>query len=157
MVRHVHISGCHTSCHPGALVKDINTSALQQLCQRPSVSTVMVDVGSNDLKQQMSEKLKVDFVSLIDSVLNTNKQCIISGPLPSPHFGDVKFSRLRQLHIWFKGYCCSRGIPYVDNFTTFYNRAELFKHDRLHPNNTGSHLLSTNIELTLCSCKAFIL
>lgn len=155
MVRHVRINKCRTSCHPGALVIDVRTSALRHLRHSPSISTVVINACSNDLKLELSEKLKVDFISLIDSVLNSNKQCVISGPIPSPRFGDVKYSRLRQLHIWLKDYCCNRGIPYVDNFTTFFKRPDLFKHDRLHLNYSGSRLLSTNIELTLHSCKAF--
>ncbi|CAJ1069767.1 uncharacterized protein LOC121645396 isoform X1 [Xyrichtys novacula] len=156
MVRHVCVDKCRTSCHPGALVSDVRTSVLRLLRHCPSVSTVVIHAGSNDLKLEQSEKLKVDFISLIDSVLNSNKQCVISSPIPSSPFGDVKYSRLRQLHIWLKDYCCNRRIPYVDNFTTFFKRPDLFKHDRLHLNYTGSRLLSTNIDLTLHSCKAFI-
>ncbi|CAJ1066374.1 uncharacterized protein LOC121656406 [Xyrichtys novacula] len=117
--------------------------------------SVVAHVGSNDLHLQQSEKLRNDFIQLIDSILDVGKQCVISGPFPSPRFGDVKFSRSQQLHIWLKDYCCNRGIPYVDNFTTFYTRTDLFKHDRLHPNYTRSRLLSLNIDLTLHSCKAF--
>ncbi len=127
MVRHVRISKCLTSCHPGALVNDINSSAQRLLRHHPSVSTVVVEAGTNDLRLQQSEKLKDDFLSLIDNLRQTNKQIIILGPLPSPHFGDVKFSRLWQLHTWLKGYCSSKNIPYVDNFTTFYNRPFFFK------------------------------
>uniref|UniRef100_A0A3B3IK40 SGNH hydrolase-type esterase domain-containing protein n=1 Tax=Oryzias latipes TaxID=8090 RepID=A0A3B3IK40_ORYLA len=94
-----------------------------------------------------------DFITLIHSIKQLDKQCIISGPLPSPRFGDIKFSRLRQLHIWLKGHCLSNNIPYVDNFTTFFNRPNLFKPDGIHPNQTGSQLLSMNIELTLRSAK----
>lgn len=88
MVRHVQINRCRTSCHPGNLVKDVNTAVIQLLHHHPSVSTVMVHVGTNDLKMQQSEKLKEHFVCLMDSVLNTDKQCIISGPLLSPLFDE---------------------------------------------------------------------
>uniref|UniRef100_A0A3P9LWL1 SGNH hydrolase-type esterase domain-containing protein n=1 Tax=Oryzias latipes TaxID=8090 RepID=A0A3P9LWL1_ORYLA len=153
MVRHVRVEGSRTFCHPGALIRDITNSAHQLSLRNPSTHTIIVHAGVNDLKFQQSETLKKDFITLIHSIKQLDKQCIISGPLPSPRFGDIKFSRLRQLHIWLKGHCLSNNIPYVDNFTTFFNRPNLFKPDGIHPNQTGSQLLSMNIELTLRSVK----
>uniref|UniRef100_A0A3B3DTL6 SGNH hydrolase-type esterase domain-containing protein n=1 Tax=Oryzias melastigma TaxID=30732 RepID=A0A3B3DTL6_ORYME len=155
MVRHVRVDGSRTFCHPGALVHDVTTSAHQLALHNPSVHRIIVHAGVNDLKFQQSETLKKDFITLIHTIQQQNKQCIISGPLPSPRFGDIKFSRLRQLNIWLKGHCITNNIPYVDNFTTFYNRSYLFRPDGIHPNRTGSHLLSMNIELTLRSTKLF--
>lgn len=66
VVCRVHINRCHTSCHPVTLIQDFHTSVLQQLCSSPSVSTIMALVGSNDLKLQLSERLKVGCTSLID-------------------------------------------------------------------------------------------
>lgn len=68
-------------------------------------------------------------------------QCVRSGLLAPPCFGDGKFSRVRQLHIWLKRYCSSRDILSVDSLTSFLNRPELFKSDglyngRSYPNET---------------------
>ncbi|KAK7899168.1 hypothetical protein WMY93_020021 [Mugilogobius chulae] len=115
----------------------------------PSVSTVVIHVGSNDLKRQQSEKLKDDFIALINSIQSTGKKCVISGPLPAPCFGDVKFSRLRQLHVWLKAFCAAKEIPFVDNFAAFFRRPELFRRDRLHLSFSGARLLSFNMNLTL--------
>ena len=153
LVRHVAVRGGRTFCYPGACVKDIASSALQLLNQHSSAATVVLEAGLNDLKHQWSELLKTDFIRLTDSLLDTGKNIIISGPLPPPRFGDVKFSRIRQLHIWLKGYCMVKSIPFIDNFAAFMNRPELFKRDVIHPNHAGSHLLSTNIQLTLHSCN----
>ncbi|KAJ0056059.1 hypothetical protein NL108_018336 [Boleophthalmus pectinirostris] len=149
MVRHVRIKKGHTSCHPGALVKDIIDSAPTIIRHHPTVSAVVIHIGTNDLKLQQSEILKDNFKILITTIHSLDKQCIISGPFVPPRFGDEKFSRLRALHIWLKRYCRDNKIPYVDNFITFFKRPELFKKDRLHPNIPGSRLLSYNIELTL--------
>lgn len=100
--------------------------------QYPSASTVILHVGSKDIKTQQSEKLKKDFMSLIDTLLDSRAQCVISGAMSSPCWGDVKFSCVLNLHISLKGYCRSLGIPIVDDFTT-----TLFRHDGLHPNWTG--------------------
>ena len=155
MVRHVYVTRCHTFCYPGAFVNDITNSAIEFSQHNSSVSTIVVHTGTNDLKLQQSETLKQDFITLIHSIKQLKKQCIISGPLPSPWFGDIKFSRLQQLHIWLKRHCNSNNNPYVYNFKTFYNRHYLFKDDGLHPNHTGSNLFSMNIKLTLHSNKPF--
>ena len=149
MVRHVRVTNAFTSCHPGAQVLDIKDSAPNLLSLYPSVSTVVLHAGTNDLKLEQSEKLKLDFISLISSILASNKQCIVSGPFSPPRFGNMKYSRLRSLHIFLKKYCMDNKIPYVDNFLSFFRRPELFKNDRLHPNAQGSKLLSNNIQLTL--------
>lgn len=87
---------CSTSCPTrvsSLRIKDINTSGPQPLCQHPSVLTVVMHVGTSDLKIKMSVKHKEDFVCLMDSVLNPGKNCSFS-----------RFSQLRQLHSWLKGY-----------------------------------------------------
>ncbi|KAM9835534.1 uncharacterized protein ACBT44_018357 isoform 1-T3 [Syngnathus typhle] len=155
MVRHVDIPRCSTSCHPCALVREVDDVMLHLLAQCQSVAAVVVHVGTWDHKLMQSEKLKDDYISLISTIQDSKKRAIVSGPFVPPYFGDVNFSRVRQLHIWLKRYCMSKSIPYVDNFTTFLNRPYLFKADFFLPNHIGSHLLSINIELTLLSCDAF--
>ncbi len=66
-------------CYPGACVKDITPTALQLIQQHSSASAVIVQAGTNDIKYQQSEILKGDFMGLVDSLLDTGKQIIISG------------------------------------------------------------------------------
>lgn len=44
---------------------------------------------------------------------------IISGPLPAPCYGDIKFSRICQFHLWLKHHCYALRLPFVDNFAFF--------------------------------------
>ena len=152
MVRHVRVHNGRTFSRPGARVKEVESTALQLCAQHSAASTLVLEAGINDLRDQQSEILKRDFTSMVDCLLDTGKQLVISGPLPPPRYGDVTTSRLRQLHLWLKGYCLRKSIPYVDNFMAFLNRPHLFKSDGLHPNQEGSRLLSVNIDLTVQSC-----
>ncbi|KAK7929087.1 hypothetical protein WMY93_005482 [Mugilogobius chulae] len=52
MVRHVRVRKGYTSCHPGALVKDIRDSAPSILRHHPTVKAVVIHVATNDLKYQ---------------------------------------------------------------------------------------------------------
>ncbi|KAK0138885.1 hypothetical protein N1851_024558 [Merluccius polli] len=135
MVQHVAVRGGRTyrQCQrEGASLKEISSTAAQVICNHDSATTVIVQAGTNDLKLQQSESLKKDFVQLVNNLLDTGKQVVISGPIPSPRFGDIVFSRIRQLHIWLKRYCRIQDIPFVDNFSTFLNRPQVFKRDGLH-------------------------
>lgn len=123
---------------------------------KTQLSTTSVhEIHLYQIKQKTKFKLKKDFMSLIDTLLESRAQCVISSPMPSPCWGDVKFSRILNLHIWLKGYCRSLGIPFIDNFTTFLDRPMLFRHDGLHTNWSGSRVLANSMALTLKSCKSF--
>ena len=154
MVRHVSLEATETLCYPGARVTDITSSIAPAMREFPTASTAIVHVGSNDIRLQQSQKLVDDFETLIHTVLDTGKRCVVSGPIPSPCFGDVNFSRLRQLHIWLKAYCCVLKIPYVDNFGTFWQRRELFGRDRRHLNGRGASLLACNMDLALQATRS---
>uniref|UniRef100_A0A3P9HPI9 SGNH hydrolase-type esterase domain-containing protein n=1 Tax=Oryzias latipes TaxID=8090 RepID=A0A3P9HPI9_ORYLA len=135
-------------------IRHVQVSRFHQLSvKHSSAETFILHAGTNNLKLQQSETLKMDFIHLIHTIQQLNINCIISGPLTAPRHGDIMFSRIRQLHIWLKTCCYSMNIPYIDNFTTFSNRPYLFKSDGSHPNNSGSRLLRMNIDLTLRSFK----
>ena len=151
MVRHIVVPKAQTCCFPGAKVLDVRAAIPPLLTDHPQASSLIIHVGTNDIKLQQSERLKEDFKALISTAQETGRSCIISGPFSSPRYGDGKFSRIRQLHIWLKGYCCQHNIPFVDNFTTFLYRPDLFAMDGLHPSWSGARLLSMNMDLALRS------
>ncbi len=77
LVRHVAVRRGRTFCHPGASVNDIKFSALHLCDQYRSVSTLVLEAGVNDIRNQRSEELKDDFAHLVDTLLDTGKQLII--------------------------------------------------------------------------------
>lgn len=155
MIRHLALKNTENFCYPGACVSDIAAVMPGILRKLPASDTVVVHCGSNDIGREQSEQLEVDFKNLINVLLETGKQTVISGPLPSPSFGDIAFSRIRQLHTFLKGYCNMLSIPFVDNFMLFWKRKYLFARDGRHLNHEGARLLSCNIEMTLDSLQAF--
>lgn len=144
IIRYVSVKGCETRCFPGATVEDMNTM-IPRLLPDASLDSLVVHVGANNVKAGASELLKEDFSKLFDTLWETGKNVTISGPLPCLNRGDMKYSRLRQLHLWLKGCCWYWGIPYVDNFTLFSDRYDLYNRDGVHLNSVGAKLLSRNI------------
>lgn len=155
-VRHVSLPKAETCSFSGAKVMDINSHITNLTAARPQISTVIIHVGTNDIKFKQSEVLKEHFRTLITTTTATGKTCIISGPFPSPRHTDAQYSRILNLHIWLKGHCLEKGIPYTDNFTTLGTQHNLFSKDRLHLNWAGAGLLSFSMELTLKSLKPLV-
>lgn len=106
-------NGGQTLCYRGAAWKTLHPPALRLIKTHKSASAVVDHVGTNGFKKQQSEILKAVF---------SLTQVITVGPLPTPRFGDIKFSRLRQFNIWPKGYCSNTYIPFVDSSAAFSNR-----------------------------------
>jgi hypothetical protein len=77
-------------------------------------------VAFNDIMKGSSEQLKLDFKELINSLLNTNKIPIISGPVPSLNRGIERFSKIVFFFTTGYYYCSSMGETLVDNFDTFW-------------------------------------
>jgi lysophospholipase L1-like esterase len=113
------------------------------------INSIVVHVGFNDIMKGSSEQLKLDFKELIDSLLDTNKRPIISGPVSSLNRGIERFSRIIFLHNCLRDYCSSVGVSFVDNFDTFWKQNTFYKEDGIHPNHLGSWILSQHYKATL--------
>lgn len=90
MVQYVAVSGVQTFCYPGACVKDITTSALQQINNYTA--------GTNDIKYQQSETLKEEFIDLVDSVLDTG-YCLSRDNSFVDNFAAFYFGLNRKGHV----------------------------------------------------------
>jgi hypothetical protein len=96
------------------------------------IDSIVVHVGFNDIMKGSSEHLKLDFKELIDSLLDTNKRPIISGPVSSLNRGIERFSRILSPHNWLCDYCSSMGVTFVGNFDTFGKQHMFYKEDGIH-------------------------
>lgn len=131
-----------TYCFSGFRILDVLEHAPAIVEQHPSVHTVIIHVGANDVMKRQSERLRSDFETLITTVEGLGKKCILSGPIPSMGRGSERFSRLFGLHCWLQNYCIATGIGYIDNFDLFWTRSDLFRPDGIHPNGLGVKQLS---------------
>jgi lysophospholipase L1-like esterase len=118
--------------------KEHNKGASTVLPTMPGTDTVVVHVGSNDIRRASSEHLKIDLKKVILALRDSKKGPIISGPVPSLGRGCERFSRLLASHIWLKYYCSSTGVTFIDNFDTFWKQKILYRNDGVHPNLLGS-------------------
>lgn len=154
IVRHVRFFNAVTHCLPGATVRVI-LGKLPGLLQSlpPSVTQVVVHVGSNDSTRLASELIKTDFKDLFMFLKNCGKSVFLSGPTPTFGRGGERFSRLLSLHTWLQSTCTAYGFCFIDNFNLFWNRPSFYRLDGLHPSKLGSRILAANFQYTLHTCQ----
>ncbi|KAL7385225.1 hypothetical protein ABVT39_017926 [Epinephelus coioides] len=152
----VEVHNGRTFCHPGARVSEFASSALQLTARHSLASTLVLEAGINDLRNQQSEVLKQDFISLVDRLLDTGKRLIMSGPLPAPCYGDVTTSRLCRLHLWLKGHCLSKS--YISVSASVGNMV-LISADRYiaicDPMFYSTKVTVKRVQLCICLCWIF--
>ena len=107
----------------------------------PGVDSVVVHVGSNNIRRASSEHLKFAFKELILALKDSKKQPVISGPVPSLGRGCERFSRLLALHIWLNDYCSS-AVTFIDQIMKDKNCTFEFRKGSVEDVNTL--LLSIN-------------
>ena len=136
-----------TLCFPGARILDIKHRLPTILTKYSNISTIIIHIGTNDIRARQSEVLKQDFQSLRASLLDTGNKIIISGPIPTTQHnrGLERWSRLFSLHTLMKDYCATTGISFINNFDLFWVRPIFLKPDGLHPNWRGSQMLSLTV------------
>ena len=99
-------------------------------------------------KKTGSEILKKHFTQLLNT-LNRYQDISISGPIACFRRGKEIFSRLLSFNTWLASVCLAHKRRFIDNFNVFWNCADRFKADGLHPNRRGSRLLTANISHAL--------
>ncbi|KAK0132998.1 hypothetical protein N1851_031636 [Merluccius polli] len=80
IIRHVKTKSGKTLCFPGGTVNDITEKVRNVLEAHPSVNTMVVHVGTNDIPRQQSEILKHDFIQLLNILKEARVRTFISGP-----------------------------------------------------------------------------
>ena len=117
----------------------------------PSISKIIIHVGSKDVIYKRSEITKQDFNRLFTLCHETEKSIFISGPIPTSGRGDESYSRLMNLNTWLQSAARANGFHFIDNFKMFWKRTTWYARDGLHLNGQGSQHLMYNIRNALLS------
>ena len=151
IVRNLKLPGAFTYCLSGGKTEDFNEIIPALLDVHPSVHTVIIHTGTNDVMSRKPFKLHDQLVLLVDTVQSLGKRCVLSGPLGDLYNNCERFSRVLSLHTWMQNYCSATDVYFINNFDYFWNQRDLFKRDRLHPNPKGTAVLTNNF----INCIAF--
>uniref|UniRef100_A0A3B5LLQ5 SGNH hydrolase-type esterase domain-containing protein n=1 Tax=Xiphophorus couchianus TaxID=32473 RepID=A0A3B5LLQ5_9TELE len=103
------VNGISHVCNPkktrvisflGDTVSDLTRKVLSLTADQPDVESLVVHVGANDVAKQKSGILKNDFNILLNTMGKLKMKLFLSGPIPSPQWGDEKHSRLDMINKW---------------------------------------------------------
>ena len=144
IIRNVCLPGAITYCLSGGITTDFIELIPVFIDLYPSVHTVLLHTGTNDVMARRSLKLYHDLESLILTVESLGKRCVLSGPIPTLLKSSERFSRLFGLHTWMQNFTTAAGHGFISNFDYFWTERDLFKADGLHLNRKGSERLTKN-------------
>uniref|UniRef100_A0A096M5B5 SGNH hydrolase-type esterase domain-containing protein n=1 Tax=Poecilia formosa TaxID=48698 RepID=A0A096M5B5_POEFO len=148
------VNGLSHVCNPkktrvvsflGDTVSDLTNKVLSLTTDQPNMETLVVHVGANDLSKQKSEILIKDFNILLDTLGKLKMKLFLSGPIPSPQWGDEKHSRLGMINKWLIKTCSASSVTFIDNLWIYWQRFHLFGRGGRNLNKHGIRLLTANI------------
>uniref|UniRef100_A0A3B5Q7B4 SGNH hydrolase-type esterase domain-containing protein n=1 Tax=Xiphophorus maculatus TaxID=8083 RepID=A0A3B5Q7B4_XIPMA len=111
---------------PGDTVSDLTCKVLSLSTDQSDIESLVVHVGANDLAKQKSEILKKDFNILLNTMGKLKMKLFLSGPIPSPQWGDEKHSRLDMINKWLIKTCSASSVTFIDNLWIYWQSFHLF-------------------------------
>uniref|UniRef100_A0A3B3XS74 SGNH hydrolase-type esterase domain-containing protein n=1 Tax=Poecilia mexicana TaxID=48701 RepID=A0A3B3XS74_9TELE len=151
------VNGISHVCNPkktrvisflGDTVSDLTRKVLSLTADQPNMETLVVHVGANDLAKQKSEILKKDFNILLDTMGKLKMKLFLSGPIPSPQWGDEKHSRLGMINKWLIKTCSASSVTFIDNLWIYWQRFHLFGRGGCNLNKHGIRLRTLPVRIT---------
>uniref|UniRef100_A0A3B5LSR0 SGNH hydrolase-type esterase domain-containing protein n=1 Tax=Xiphophorus couchianus TaxID=32473 RepID=A0A3B5LSR0_9TELE len=106
---------------PGDTVSDLTRKVLSLTADQPDIESLVVHVGANDVAKQKSEILKKDFNILLNTMGKLKMKVFLSGPIPSPQWGDEKHSRLDMINKWLIKTCSASSVTFIDNLWIYWH------------------------------------
>ena len=150
MTAHVKLAKTENLCLRNTSVEVLSSKIQTILKNKTNNPKIIIHAGSFDIlhKKTGSEILKRHFTQLLNA-LNRHQDVSISGPIACFRRGQEAFSRLLSFNTWLASACFAHKRRFIDNFNVFWNCADRFQADGLHPNRRGSRLLTANIRHAL--------
>ena len=150
MTAHVKLAKTENICLRNTSVEELSSEVQTILNNKPNNPKIIIHTGSFDIlhKKTGTEILKKHFNQLLNT-LNRYQDVFISGPIACFRRGKEAFSRLLSFNTWLASVCLAHKLRFIDNFNVFWNCADRFQGDGLHPNRRGSRLLTANISHVL--------
>uniref|UniRef100_A0A3B3W1V4 SGNH hydrolase-type esterase domain-containing protein n=1 Tax=Poecilia latipinna TaxID=48699 RepID=A0A3B3W1V4_9TELE len=145
------VNGISHVCNPkktrvvsflGDTVSDLTRKVLSLTADQPNIETLVVHVGANDLAKQKSEILKKDFNILLDTLGKFKTKLFLSGPIPSPQWGEEKHSRLGMINKWLIKTCSASSVTFIYTLWIYWQRFHLFGRGGRNLNKHGIRLLT---------------
>ena len=152
MTKHVKLAMTENISLSNTSIEELTSTLPALLNNKPNSTKIVIHTGSFDIlhKKTGTEILKTHFTQLLNT-LQRFREISISGPIACFRRGKEAFSRLISYNNWLASFCYTRSMRFIDNFNVFWNCADRFQADGLHPNHRGSRLLTANIDHGLIS------
>lgn len=135
-----------TCCLPGAGVRDVAQRYKKVVKGTGKEALVVVHVGVNDVGRVASEELETRYRDLLREIRQSGRRCVVSGVLPRQRVGGLWLSQALCLNDRLRSMCEKSGVLFMDEWSRFYGRQELYAMDGIHFSRKGVQELSECIE-----------
>ncbi len=125
-------------CKPGADLDRLTREANNLVIERAQQAVVIAHVGTNNLKRTRSEELLTKYRRFIETLKAKAGRVIISAILPRITEDDELYSKLTYINRGVETICSELGVSYLDSYTPFVNRTDMFMGDGIHLNDVGN-------------------
>lgn len=134
-------------CMPGAGVKAVSEEVQRRVHGMEREGVVVLHVGGNDVGARRSQEIVKRFKEdMLPKIRESGKRCVVSGILPRVYVGGEWLSRAIGVNEQLKDLCKKAGVSFVDEWSTFYGRRELYALDGVHLSRRGVEVLSKCLE-----------
>lgn len=144
MIRSVSLPRAITFSLSGGKTADCTKLISALLDHYPTILTVIIHIGTNDIIARQSCKLHLDLEALVAIVESLGVRCILSGPIPLVTNSSERFSHSFNLHLWMQNFTSATGYGFISNFDAFWKVPSFYRNDGLHLNATGLATLARN-------------
>ncbi|MBY9153034.1 SGNH/GDSL hydrolase family protein [Pseudomonas aeruginosa] len=136
-------------CLPGARVHDVSDRVFRILKGEGEQPEVVVHIGTNDVGKKGGVDVRSEFRELGWKLKARTDRVVISGLLPAPRDSEARNRERAQLNTWLQEWCRREGFQFLDNWTAFWGRWDLYKQDGLHLNQRGTNILGGRFASTV--------
>ena len=132
-------------CLPGAKIQDISNRVNAIVADE---EVVVVQVGTNNLQKESLEVIRSRYKELLCRLYSTRAKVIICGLLPR-FDGKVASHRIVSVNECLQNLCFDYSFKFVDMWSGFQGRKDLFARDGLHLSNAGSALFGRVVNYSI--------
>ena len=137
-----------TCCLPGIGVQDVVERYKRVVEGTRKKALVVVHVGVNDVGRVRSEDLEDRYREFLREIKESSRRCIVSEVLPRQEVRGWWLSYALALNESLMRTCGEDGVGFMNEWSRFYRRQELYARDGVHFSRKGVQELSKCLERT---------
>jgi len=129
-------------CKVQARIENINL----EISKIENAKSLIVITGNNNIHSDMTEKILGELTKVIKESKTKAQDVYISSLLPRIGINNHEYSKMRYINRAVNNTCRMEGVKYIDIFSHFDNKKNLYEIDGINLNSQGQYILAFILE-----------